>query len=65
MKALPKYGSHSAVPMDSSWKPLLEEAALEVFQMMANARLEANPSPVGNRAGVTPRWWAWPGPFVE
>ena len=51
MKALPKHGSQSAVPMDPSWKPLLEEAALEVFEMMASARLEANPSPVGEPSG--------------
>jgi chemotaxis protein CheX len=32
------------VPFEASWKTVLECAALEVFQLMANVRLESNPT---------------------
>ena len=43
MRSMTKQGSQGAVPFDTSWKALLECAALEVFEMMAGARLEINP----------------------
>ncbi|MGD0428906.1 MAG: chemotaxis protein CheX [Candidatus Acidiferrales bacterium] len=36
------------VPLDPSWKPVLECAALEVFEMMAGARLTAFVPPASN-----------------
>jgi chemotaxis protein CheX len=44
MKTMAKQGPHAAVPYDSSWKAILECAALEVFEMMAGVRLETSPA---------------------
>lgn len=44
MKTISRQGTTSAVPFDASWKNILECAALEVFEMMAGARLELKPS---------------------
>jgi chemotaxis protein CheX len=43
MRAIAKQGARAAVPYDPSWKPVLECAILEVFQMMAATRLDLNP----------------------
>ena len=43
MRSVTKQGSQAVVQFDSNWKALLECAALEVFEMMAGARLEPNP----------------------
>jgi chemotaxis protein CheX len=51
MKAMQKQGSQAAVPMDASWKPLLECAAVEVFEMMAGVRLEIDPAPAEQPRG--------------
>lgn len=42
MRAMTNQGSHGAVPFDANWKPLIECAVLEVFEMMAGARLEVD-----------------------
>jgi chemotaxis protein CheX len=44
MKTMTKQGSQVVVPFDSSWKGLMECAALEVFEMMAGVRLEISPA---------------------
>jgi len=40
MKTMASQGSQTAVPFDSNWRPIMECAALEVFEMMAGVRLE-------------------------
>jgi chemotaxis protein CheX len=44
MKATAQHGSKAPIVFDSNWRALLECAALEVFEMMASARLKTNPS---------------------
>jgi chemotaxis protein CheX len=41
----------ATVPFDPNWKIIMECAALEVFEMMANVRLTLNPSPTEVPAG--------------
>lgn len=40
-----------AIQFDPAWKSLLECASLEVFEMMANVRLEVNPAPAEEPSG--------------
>jgi len=42
MKATAQHSSKPAVVFDAKWKALLEVAALEVFEMMAGARLKVD-----------------------
>lgn len=51
MKAMANHGSQGAVAFDPGWKAILECAALEVFEMMAGARLEINPAPTSEPQG--------------
>ena len=44
MKATAQHGSKSPVAFDATWRALLECATLEVFEMMASARLKADPA---------------------
>jgi chemotaxis protein CheX len=39
-----QYRMPATVPFDPNWKTIMECAALEVFEMMANVRLTLNPS---------------------
>jgi chemotaxis protein CheX len=51
VKSMTKQGLQGAVPFDSNWKGLMECAALEVFEMMAGARLELNTAPTQEPQG--------------
>jgi chemotaxis protein CheX len=53
MKSMTRQGSHGTAAFDSSWKALLEIAAIEVFEMMAGVRLEVNPSPMEQKGEQT------------
>jgi chemotaxis protein CheX len=44
MKAMAQHGTKAPVALDPNWKSLLECAVIEVFEMMAGSRPEANPS---------------------
>lgn len=45
MKSMMQSRTPAVVPFDPSWKTIMECAALEVFEMMANVRLALNPAP--------------------
>ena len=45
MKSMTQTHAQTTVPFDPKWKAIMECAALEVFEMMANVRLTVNPSP--------------------
>jgi len=51
VKSLTKSASPAVVRFDPGWKTILECAAVEVFEMMANTRLELNPTPAGEPQG--------------
>jgi hypothetical protein len=56
VRPITKSVSAARVRFDPNWKTILERAALEVFEMMANARLELNPTSTGEPHGEeTPR----------
>jgi chemotaxis protein CheX len=44
--------SKSQKQLDSAWKPILECAAIEVFEMMAGMHLKMNPSPTEEPQGA-------------
>jgi len=43
--------TQTTVPFDPNWKAIMECAALEVFEMMANVHLTPNPNPTGAPTG--------------
>ena len=45
MNSMTQHRTPATVPFDPNWKTIMECAALEVFEMMANVRLTLNPSP--------------------
>jgi hypothetical protein len=49
----------ATIPFDPNWKTIMECAALEVFEMMANVRLTLNPAPTKHPPAARPRWSAW------
>jgi chemotaxis protein CheX len=44
MKSMAQAHTQTTVPFDPNWKAIMECAALEVFEMMANVRLTLNPA---------------------
>ena len=51
MRFMAKQGSQGVVPFDPNWKTIMECAVLEVFEMMAGARLELDPAPLREPRG--------------
>ena len=51
MKSTTNPASPRVVPFDAAWKSILECAALEVFEMMAGARLVLDPAPTEEPRG--------------
>jgi chemotaxis protein CheX len=45
VKSMTQSRTPASVPFDPNWKTIMECAALEVFEMMANVRLTLNPAP--------------------
>jgi chemotaxis protein CheX len=45
VKSMTQLRPQVTVPFDPNWKAIMECAALEVFEMMANVRLTLNPNP--------------------
>src|ERR1700759_1600430 len=45
MKSMTQSRTPASVPFDPNWKTIMECAALEVFEMMANVRPTLNPAP--------------------
>jgi chemotaxis protein CheX len=51
VSSIASHSRQGQVRADQSWKAILECAAVEVFEMMAGARLEPEPRPAGDPAG--------------
>jgi chemotaxis protein CheX len=51
VKSMTQFRAQATVPFDPAWKPIMECAALEVFEMMANVRPTLNPSPAEAPSG--------------
>ena len=51
MKTMMRQNTKSDVPFDAAWKPIFECAILEVFEMMAGARLELSPDNMDEPCG--------------
>jgi chemotaxis protein CheX len=51
MKTTMQHGAKSSAMLDPNWKPLLECAVVEVFEMMAGVRLETNSEAPGEPRG--------------
>ena len=51
MKSVTQANAQTTVAFDPNWKAIMECAALEVFEMMANVRLTLNPNPAEAPAG--------------
>lgn len=51
MKSLTQSRTQTTVPFDPNWKTIMECAALEVFEMMANVRLTIDPAPADAPSG--------------
>ncbi len=45
MKSMTQSRTPATIPFDPNWKTIMECAALEVFEMMANVRLTLNLAP--------------------
>lgn len=51
MTLLIKSAAKTTVQFDANWKPIMECAVGEVFELMAGVRLEPNPDPTAEQSG--------------
>jgi hypothetical protein len=54
MTAMANLTAQKRVPLDAAWKPVLECASLEVFEMMADARLTPASHPPPHQGSSLP-----------